>query len=104
MPQANAKPGLLQRVGELYKVLERAFPEHRSKQNVLAIPQLADDLGYAHETLYRCVRSDRVKVEVARKLLEFSHQNQPAANRIYWQDLAPFVLPEFDRFSDPLAL
>jgi hypothetical protein len=104
MSETTPRPSLLQRVGDLYKVLERAFPDHRSKQNVLAIPQLADDLGYAHETLYRCVRSDRIKVEVARKLLKFNHENQPASNRIYWQDLAPFVLPEFDRYSDPLNL
>ncbi len=103
MSSNEPRPSLIQRVGELYKLLERAFPEHRSKQDVLAIPALADDLGYAHETLYRCVRRDRIKVNVALKLLEFSHANQPASNRLYWQDLAPFVLPEYERFSDPLA-
>jgi hypothetical protein len=103
MSSNDERPSLLKRVGKLYQLLERAFPGHRSKQDVLAIPQLADDLGYAHETLYRCVRRDRIKVEVARKLLEFSHQNQPASNHLYWQDLAPFVLPDYDRFSDPLS-
>lgn len=104
MSDTKASPGLLQRVGKLYKLLERAFPEYRSKQGVLAIPLLADDLGYAHETLYRCVRDEEIKVKVALKMLQFSHENQPEGNLLYWQDLAPFVLPEFDTFSDPLRV
>lgn len=104
MTSQDTRPSLLQRVGKLYKLLEQAFPEHRSKQNVLAIPLLADDLGYAHETLYRCVRRDRIKTAVALKILEFSHKTQPPSNRIYWHDLAPFVLPDFEKYSDPLDI
>ncbi len=104
MSSEENRPSLLRRVGELYKLLETAFPEHRSKQDVLAIPQLADDLGYAHETLYRCVRRDRIKVNVAHEILKYTHENQPRTRPLYWQDLAPFVLPEYDRFSDPLDI
>lgn len=103
MPSDEARNSLLQRVGTLYRLLEKSFPEHRSKQGVLAIPQLADDLGFASETLYRCCRRDRIKVQVAHRLLELSHKNQPASNRLYWQDLVPFVLPDYERYSDPLA-
>lgn len=101
MSDTGPRPSLLQRVGKLYALLEKSLPDHRSTQNVLAIPRLADDLGYSHETLYRCIRNDRMKVAVAKRLLEFSHENHPE-DPIYWQDLAPFVLPDFDRFSDPL--
>lgn len=103
MIEKKSRPSLLKRVGEVYKMLESAFPDYRSKQDVLAIPQLAKDLGYQNETLYRAVREDCIKLRVALRLLEHSHKNQPVSNRLYWQDLAPYVLPEYEKYSDPLA-
>lgn len=94
------KESMIERVGALYKLLDRQFPEFRSKQGHLDVPGLARAMGFAHETLYRCVRKNDIKVYVALEILKFSHKTHPE-NPLYWQDLAPFVLPEFDEYSDP---
>lgn len=99
MPGAARKPTIIRRDGELYNLLERAFPEYRSKQDLLAIPQIADEVGFRHETIYKAVRHNATTPNVALKLLELAHKNQPEAPRLHWEDLLRFVLPEFDTYS-----
>ena len=108
MAGETPKPGLIERTGKLYNLLTAHFPEHRSKQGVLDIPRLATDMGFAHETLYRCVRGDpakglphgAIRVPVALRIIKFSHERHPEMP-LYWDDLAEFVLPHFEEFSDP---
>lgn len=84
--------------GPLYDILVEYFPDHRSRQNVFDVPGLARDLGLSHETLYRCVRNSEIKPRVALAVLALSHDRHPEQS-LYWEDLAPFVLPDFKKFS-----
>ncbi len=95
---------MIERVGALYKLLEAHFPDHRSKQGHLDIARLARDLGYSHETLYRAIRGNTMKPPVALRLLQFSAQlDEPLSPRLFWEDLAPFVLPKFHDYSRPAS-
>ena len=85
--------------GALYDLLLEYFPDHRTVQKVFDIPGLAKDLGLAHETIYRCVRENRLKPGVAEKLLTFSRERHPE-QALYWNDIARFVLPGFEEFTD----
>lgn len=103
MTQAPAKKeSLIERVGALYKLLEKHFPDHRSKQGHLDIAKLAKDMGYSHETLYRCVRRNVIKVPVALQIIQYSHDTVRPEHRLHWEDLLPFVLPDYEKFSRPL--
>lgn len=88
----------------LYTVLEEYFPDHRSVQNVLDVPGLAHDIGVSHETIYRALRYDHLKVGVALQMLGYSHDKHPEMP-LYWENLVGFVLPMFKEFSlpDPAA-
>jgi hypothetical protein len=87
--------------GPLYDMLVEHFPAHRSKQNVFDIPGIARDMGYAHETIYKAVRErEPLKIGVALNLLKLSHENQDS-KPLFWDDLLPFILPEFDNYSRP---
>lgn len=96
--------------GKLYDLLHLHFPDHRNAQGALNIPKLAKDMGFAHETIYRAVRGrpdqgfpeGMLKVAVAEHIIRYSHENHPE-QPIYWNDLIEFVLPHFEKFSDPLA-
>lgn len=95
--------------GKLYDLLALHFPDHRSAQGVFDIPKLAKDLGMANETLYRAVRGNpeqgypegMIKVAVALKLIEFSHENHPE-QPLFWDDLREFVMPHYRKFADPM--
>lgn len=101
-PIPPKKESLLERVGALYRLLESRFPEYRSKQGHLDIAKLALDNGYSHETVYRCVRRDIIKVPVAMRLIKFSHET-PGALPIYWDDLVPYVLPGYSHYRAPVS-
>lgn len=96
-----ARETILQRTGTFYALLETYFPDHRSRQGLLDIPRLARDLSFTNETLYRCARRDEIKVKAAHRLLRFSHENHPE-QPLYWDDLTPFVLPDFEELSKPV--
>ncbi len=66
-PEARRAP-----YGELYDVLVRAFPEHRTVQGLFDIPRLAKDIGVSHETIYRAVRMDKLSVKVANRIITLS--------------------------------
>lgn len=93
----SPRESLLKRVGALHQLLDSHFPAHRSKQGHLDIGRMAREMELAHETLYRCVRSNVVKVAVATKLLRFSRTAE-GASPLYWEDLLPFVLPDYETF------
>jgi hypothetical protein len=94
------KESLIERVGALYKLLEAAFPTRRSKQGHLDIANLAKEMGYSHETLYRCVRSNVIKTTVALAIIRHSHADADG-RKLYWEDLLPFILPAYLDYSDP---
>ena len=100
MTSSAPKETLLKRTGDLYELLMAYFPDHRSKQKVLDIPGLARDMGFAHETLYRCLRRNHMKIPVALTILKFSDENHPEMP-LYWDDLLPFVLPSWQKYRDP---
>lgn len=92
--------------GKLYDLLEEHFPDHRSVQKVFNVPALAKDLDFTPETIYRAVRGDVeagfpegiLKVPTAHKIIKFSHANHPE-QPLMWDDLLPFLLPEYDDYS-----
>ena len=96
----KARPRVPYTFGPLYDLLLERFPEHRSQQKVFDVPRLARDMGLAHETIYRCVRNDELKISVAHKLLELSRNLFPE-NPLFWDDLLPFVLPDYEALRDP---
>lgn len=95
--QTNRK-SFVERRGGLYNLLMDRLPTYRSKQNVLDIPAICRDMGCSNEALYKCLRNDQMRTGLAERLLTFSHENHPET-AVYWEDLAPFVLPNFVRFS-----
>lgn len=87
--------------GPLYDLLETHFPDHRSKHKVFDIPGFARDMGYAHETIYKAVRQNEpLKMGVALSILKLSHENQ-GAKPLFWDDLLPHMLPEFETYQRP---
>ncbi len=62
------------------------------------IPRLCREMGFANETIYRCVRNDEMKPAVALRFLKFSCEVNPE-NPLYWQHLMPFALPEFETYA-----
>lgn len=99
------------RGGELYGLLLLKFPTHRSHQGLLNVPRLAKDAGLSHETGYRAVRGKKsegfpegkLTVSVAVALLELSRKLHPS-DPLYAEDLVPFVIPNFEKYSDPKSL
>lgn len=99
------------RGGELYGLLLRKFPKHRSHQGLLNVPQLSKDAGLSHETGYRAVRGKRnegfpegkLTVPVAVALLNLSRKLHPK-DPLYVQEIMPFVIPNFEEYSDPKSL
>ena len=60
--------------GELYALLERIFPKHRSSRDgVLDIPQLAEELEMTPEGVYKWLRADKLPPKKARKLVEMAN-------------------------------
>lgn len=100
MTNAPKKESLIERVGALYNLLKDRFPDFESVQGHLDVGRLAKAMGYSHETLYRCVRTNVIKVPVALQIIKFSQEN--ASDPLYWQDLMEFVLPEFKALSAPV--
>lgn len=81
-----------------YDMLVKYFPDHRSAQKVFDIPRLAKDLDFAPETIYLCIRDNTLQTAVALKLLELSHEKHPE-KPLMWEDLLPYVLPDYSKFS-----
>ena len=98
MSSETKRKSLIERSGDLYSLLLERFPEHRSKQNVLDVPGICRGILCSNEALYKCLRTDTVKTAFALRLLAYSHENHPET-AIYWEDMVPFVMPEFDRYS-----
>lgn len=46
------------------------------------------------------MRTDVIKIGIALIVLKFSHEHYPM-EPLYWDDLLPFILPEFEAFSNP---
>ncbi len=70
----------------LYKFLFGAFPEHRTRQDLLDVPRLAEAIELNKESVYKWLRSGRVSVAGAMKLIELS------AGKITKEQMFPFVM------------
>lgn len=105
----------IQRGGEgtLYNLLLERFPKHRGRGGILDATGLGKDLDLSHESMYRIMRRDvrrgypngKLTVNAAIKIMDLSAKLHPE-NRIYIEDLLPFVCPNFEAYSrdiDPLA-
>jgi len=109
MDTSDNKPG--GRATDLYDLLHERFPTHRSATNGLHVTNLGKSAGLSHETMYRCVRGHeskgfpegRLTPTVATALLELSQKLHPE-NPIYADELAPFIIPNYARFCDPMSL
>lgn len=96
---------------DLYNLLVERLPGFVNENGNLKVTTLAKAVGVSHETAYKALRGlekkgfpeGRLTAQMAVRLLELSRENNPG-NRLYAQDLLPFLLPEFDRYSDPSAL
>lgn len=85
---------------QLYGVFLEYFPEHASSPGKLNVTGLAVDLGMSHETIYRCLRYDDIKMNVAIDMMDFSRKRYPEMP-LYWDVLLPYVLPEYEFYRDP---
>lgn len=84
--------------GPLYDFLSARFPGYRSALNVFDIPRFAAEMGYAHETLYKAVRSGGLlKIGVALSVIQLSRETDESPD-LHWEDLVPFILPEYDTY------
>lgn len=84
--------------GPLYDILQYRLPNVRTARGILDIPGLAKATGLSHEALYRACRNDSLRTNVALRLIRYSHETE-GANAIFWEDLLPFMLPSYDRYS-----
>lgn len=97
--------------GELYNLLAERFPGLRNEDGTLHIVRLSHAVGCSHETAYKIIRGKETRgypegwltPQMAVRLLDLSRKMNPG-NRLYAQELLPFVIPHFDRYSDPAAL
>lgn len=90
--------------GSLHDLLLTKFPKYRSVQGLFDTLKFARDTGSSHETIYKMFRGNRITTtRRALLLLRYSREQNPA-NPLTWQELAPFVLPEFEEYSDPLSI
>lgn len=60
----------------LYIFLMEAFPEHLTPFNRLDVNRLACDIGKSYEALYQKLRKNRLNVEWAKLLCEFSNDEE----------------------------
>lgn len=100
MKTLENRPRVPYTFGPLYEVLQAAFPDHRSVQQVFDVTKLAKDLELSHETIYRAVRTDVITNVIALVVLKYSHEHY-LMEPLYWEDLVPFILPQFETFSNP---
>lgn len=99
------------RGGDLYNLLREHLPEFVAEQGHLHVTSLAKAMEVSHETTYKALRGDkkkgfpegRVTPQMAVRLLELSREQNPG-NRLYAQDLLPFMIPHFEDYSDPASL
>lgn len=82
----------------LYKVLAEHFPDFRTKTNSFDVPGFAKGMKKSHETAYKALRRDSLTLVIAESIIEFS-RNCTGAIPLVWNDLLPFVLPNFEEFS-----
>ncbi len=87
---------------DLYNLLMEYFPDHRTSGGFFDVPGFAKDLGLSHETVYRALRHDSLKIRVALEILRLSHDRHPEMP-LYWENLIRFALPEFKQYSDGSA-
>lgn len=86
--------------GLLYDLLVHHFPTFRTAQGVFDIPRLARDLSASHETFYRAVRTDKMTVKFALKLIHLS-RNTDGARELRRDHLLDFVFPPDRRRVSP---
>lgn len=79
--------------GDLYQLLERIFPEHRSsRDHVLDVKRLASEINLTSEGVYKWLRADRLPMKRARKLIELANKGRSENDLIAdLSDFLPFV-------------
>ncbi len=90
--------------GDLYELLAANFPYLRTDRDAFNVQAFASLLDYSNETIYKALREFQpLKLGVALRILEASHQNQ-GAKPMYWPDLLPFTIPGYPAYMAPEAV
>lgn len=72
-------------LGELYKVLEKAFPLHLDKYGYLDLQFLAAELGIRKQSIYKWLGNDRVPAKRVNSLVALSK------GKLSIKTLEPFI-------------
>lgn len=83
MTQSEMKPGSL---GELYDVLDRAFPAYRTRRGFLNVNELSLALGTTSQNMYKWFKKEKVPAKYVKPLLTLSKE------RMTLDKLLPFVI------------
>lgn len=86
MPDATEAPLFYQK--PLYRLLDLSFPQFRTKQGLLNVPELAEAIKMSGEGVYKWIRADKLTPDGAKKLAALGKD----ASTLKIEDLYPFVM------------
>lgn len=97
---------LYERTGLLYDLVRRHLPAYVNPRGIVDVKTLSAALDLSHETVYRALRGNtprglpegHLSPQVAVRLLDFS-RTAPDAKPIFVEDLFPFIIPHFERYT-----
>jgi hypothetical protein len=75
---------------KLYKLLDGAFPRLRTVQGLFDVSAFATSIGMTPEGVYKWLRSERMSVDGAHKVIELSKHDSNV--EITKEQLFPFVM------------
>lgn len=80
--KTRSRPGSL---GELYDLLDTAFPTYRTRLGFLNVKSLGEDIEISSQAIYRWFAEDRVPARNVQKLIKLSR------GRLNIEMLEPFL-------------
>lgn len=83
----RSRPGSL---GDLYDVIDEAFPGYRTELGHLSVRELAAALGVSTQAVYKWFAKDSLSAKKVKPLIELS-KTQDGARNLTIDDLMPFV-------------
>lgn len=91
--KTRSKPGSL---GDVYDLLDAAFPGHRTRLGFLSVELLANDLEISNQALHGWFRRERIPAGKVPKLIELStpeksKKGEKPVPRLTIEKLTPYV-------------
>lgn len=86
-----------QQYKSLLALLEAGFPEFKPDSKDFQVTRFARSLDKSHETIYKALRTNRLREGVALDILRHSHKLHPESP-LYWEDMLPFMLADWDLY------